>query len=170
MESEITVRPWYREPWPWFILGILSLGPIFGLGILTIGLSNPPEIVSGDHAPLGRALVDTNQRTAMARSMGLSGALRVDGGQVWIELGANDLKNLPDSLLVKFVHPATSDGDTTAVVHRNGDNQYMGELAGSPSERSRIVVSDLSQTWWLGGRMRSEPDAPDEIRLSAQRL
>ena len=41
MQTE-PVNPWYREPWPWFILGILGLGVFFGISILTIGLNNPP--------------------------------------------------------------------------------------------------------------------------------
>ncbi len=168
--TEFVPRPWYREPWPWIILGILSIGWVSGLSILTIGLSNPPEIVSGDHAPLGKALIDTNERSAAARSLGLSGHLTITGDQVHIELGANDIAALPDSLLVQFIHPATSDGDTTAVVQRDSEGVYRGSLAAAPHQRSRIMVADLSQTWWLGGRMSPEPDAPSAIRLSAQRL
>jgi len=166
--TEFTPRPWYREPWPWLILGILGLGVCSGLGILTIGLNNPPQIVSGDYQQLGRALVDTHERTDRARALGLSGGLRIEGNEVVLELSAIDRAALPGSLLVQFLHPAVSDGDTTALVRLQDEGVYRGELATSPHARANVRVADLEQTWWLAGRLSSE--APDLVALTAQRL
>jgi len=166
--TEYTHRPWYREPWPWIILGILSIGWVSGLSILTIGLSNPPQIVSGDYQQLGRALVDTHERTDRARALGLSGGLRIEGNEVVLELSAIDRAGLPDSLLVQFLHPAVSDGDTTALVRLQSEGIYRGELASSPHSRANVRVVDLEQTWWLAGRLSD--NAPDIVALTAQRL
>jgi uncharacterized protein len=166
--SEYTPHPWYREPWPWLILGILGLGVCSGLGILTIGLNNPPHIVSGDYQPLGKALVDTHERTGRAKALGLSGDLRFEGGEVVLNLVADELAGLPDTVLVQFLHPATSDGDTTAIVRLVADGVYRGELSATPHERAQVRVADLQQTWWLAGRLYG--DAPDIVALTAQRL
>ena len=166
--TDFTPRPWYREPWPWIILGILSIGWVSGLSILTIGLSNPPQIVSGDYQQLGRALVDTHERTQRARDLGLSGGLRLEGGIVVLDLSADDLAGLPDTLLVQFLHPASSEGDTTATVRRQSDGSYRGELATDPHARANVRVLDLEQSWWLAGRLSVE--APDVVALTAQRL
>ena len=166
--TEFTPRPWYREPWPWLILGILGLGVCSGLSILTIGLSNPPQIVSGDYQSLGKALVDTQERTGRAKALGLSGDLRFEDGDLVVHLAADDLAGLPDTVLVQFLHPATSDGDTTAIVRLVADGVYRGELSATPHERAQVRVADLQQTWWLAGRLSSE--APDLVALTAQRL
>lgn len=161
-------RPWYREPWPWIILGILSLGWVSGLSILTIGLSNPPEIVSGDYQQLGRALVDTHERTQRARDLGLSGGLRLQGGEVLLELVAHAPSSLPETVLVQFLHPASSDGDSTALLRRDAEGVYRGELATSPHGRANVRVLDIEQTWWLAGRLSVE--SPGAVALTAQRL
>jgi uncharacterized protein len=166
--TDFTPRPWYREPWPWIILGILGLGVCSGLGILTIGLSNPPEIVSGDYQQLGRALVDTHERSDRARALGLGGSLRFEGNEAVLELSASDLAGLPDTVLVQFLHPASSEGDTTAIVRLQAEGIYRGELSAAPHQRAQVRVADLQQTWWLAGRMSS--DSGGVVALSVQRL
>jgi hypothetical protein len=40
--SEVRVsRPWHREPWPWFIIGLLSAAVIASLVTLYIAVANP---------------------------------------------------------------------------------------------------------------------------------
>ncbi len=166
--TEFTPRPWYREPWPWIILGILGLGVCSGLGILTIGLKNPPQIVSGDYQPLGKALVDTQERAGRATALGLGGDLRFEGNDVLLTLAADDPAGLPETVLVQFLHPATSEGDTTAIVRLQSEGVYRGELATLPHERAQVRVADLQQTWWLAGRMSG--DNGGAVALSVQRL
>ncbi len=166
--NEPVVKPWYKEPWPFILISITGLGVVAGSTLAFIGLSNPPEIVSGDFEQLGRGLTDTNVRTAQARSLGLSGVLHMDGSQARLELRAIDPAGLPDSLLVQFQHPASSDQDRMLVVRRQAEGLYAGALDESPHPRSRIVVADLPQSWWLAGRLYGQAAA--EINLEPKRL
>ncbi len=43
--NEHTVRPWYREPWPWIIIGLLGTVIIASLVTLWIAASNPDGLV-----------------------------------------------------------------------------------------------------------------------------
>ncbi|TVQ29607.1 MAG: hypothetical protein EA370_14850 [Wenzhouxiangella sp.] len=151
--AETDVKPWYKEPWPFILISITGLGVVAGSTLAFIGLSNPPEIVSGDFEQLGRGLTDTNVRTAQARALGLSGVLQIDGQRVILELAATDAGSLPDSLLIQFQHPATSDLDRVVVLQRQSAGRYDGSLDEAPHPRSRIVVADLPQSWWLAGRL-----------------
>ena len=164
--SEPAVRPWYKEPWPFILVSITGLGVVAGSTLAFIGLSNPPEIVSGDFEQLGRGLTDTNVRTAQARALGLAGQIDVQGDQVVLRLSAADAASLPERVLVQFQHPATGDGDTTALLQRADDGQYYGGLARTPHGRSLIIVSDLEQSWWLSGR----GDQDLAVALSPRRL
>lgn len=163
-----TANPWYREPWPWFIIGIVGLGVVSGLGILTMGIKNAPEIVSGDYRQLGKALVDTDERTGKARALGLSGELDVRADSIELTLIANDQDTLPDTLLVRFRHPAFSEHDSTTLVRRANNGHYRGELITQPHEKAHVVVSDISNTWWLGGRRNDQPG--ETVALIARRL
>ncbi len=163
-----TVNPWYREPWPWFILGILGLGVVFGLSILTIGLNNPPQLVSGEYERLGRGMIDTGQRTALARSLGLDGSLQWSDNQLSLALNASDPAALPGQLLLRLQHPVDAQRDQTVVLNRLNDGGYQGELASINHPRSTLILSDLEQTWWISGRLTGQFVEP--VRLFAQRL
>ena len=166
--NEYDAKPWYKEPWPFILISITGLGVVAGSTLAYIGLSNPPEIVSGDFEQLGRGLTDTNVRTAQARSLGLSGVLHISEREARLELSALDAAGLPETLLIQFQHPATSDQDRILVVQRRAAGVYSGSMDEAPHPRARIVVADLPQSWWLAGRLHGQPTAA--VNLEPKRL
>ncbi len=166
--NEFAAKPWYKEPWPFILISITGLGVVAGSTLAYIGLSNPPEIVSGDFEQLGRGLTDTNIRTAQARSLGLSGLMVINGQEARLEISALDAEGLPETLLIQFQHPATSEQDRILVAQRRSAGVYSGSLDEAPHPRSRIVVADLPQSWWLAGRLHGDPTG--EINLEPKRL
>lgn len=156
-------NPWYREPWPWFILGLLGLGVTAGSTMAVIGLSNPPERVTGQYERLGRGLTDVGDRTARARELGLVGTLGVAGDRLRVRLAAGDPASLPATLIVRFQHPAASDGDVVVRLPREAAGDYVGRLHIMPHERSRLIVADAGMTWWLAGRLDGLGPQPVDI-------
>ncbi len=146
-------KPWYKEPWPFILISITGLGVVAGSTLAFIGLSNPPDLVRGEFEQLGRGLTDVGARTAQARELGLTGRLRVDGHDIRVEMSALDAGALPEQLLVQFEHPLVADRDAIAMLTRGDNGDYTGSLGEVPHERSRIVIGDLPQTWWLAGRL-----------------
>jgi len=149
MESSPNHFPWYKEVWVWFFLGILGMGIIAGSAMFVIGMSNPPEMVVGDYARFARGLVDTNERASRAQALGLEGQLVIDDQAIRIELQHNDLEPLPRTVLILFQHPATSEQDMTVRLEKIGEATYQGMASGPIHPRSRAIVYDLAQTWWL---------------------
>ncbi|MEM1410833.1 MAG: FixH family protein [Pseudomonadota bacterium] len=45
---EPTARPWYREPWPWIIIGLLGTVVVASLATFWIAASNPDGLVVDD--------------------------------------------------------------------------------------------------------------------------
>ena len=41
-------KPWYREPWPWIIIGLLGATILASLATLWIAISNPDHAVVDD--------------------------------------------------------------------------------------------------------------------------
>lgn len=56
--NEHAVRPWYREPWPWIIIGLLGTVIIASLVTLWIAASNPDGLVvdEGEYQEIRRGL------------------------------------------------------------------------------------------------------------------
>ena len=153
--QEPAAKPWYKEPWPFILISITGLGVVAGSTLAFIGLTNPPEIVSGDYAQFARGLVDTNVRTARARELGLSGSMSLSDLELSLNLAAANPADLPERLLVQLQHPAYSEFDATVMLERSADGRYVGQLGEPPHERAHVIVTDLEQSWWLSGRMGS---------------
>ena len=45
---ERTARPWYREPWPWIVIGLLGTVVVASLITFWIAVSNPDGLVVDD--------------------------------------------------------------------------------------------------------------------------
>jgi uncharacterized protein len=153
--QEPVAKPWYKEPWPFILISITGLGVVAGSTLAFIGLTNPPEIVSGDYAQFARGLVDTNVRTARARELGLSGSMSVSDLELTLNLSADDPAALPERLLVQLQHPAYSELDATVMVARTEGGGYVGQLGEPAHQRAHVIVTDLEQSWWLAGRLGS---------------
>lgn len=150
--------PWYKEPWPWILIGITGLGVVAGTTLAFIGISSPPEIVRGDYQRLAKFITENDDRAAAARALGLSGQLAVTGDEVGLMLSADNPDEMPDQLMIQFRHPATSDGDRIVVLDHRGRGSYRGLIPDAPSARAHVAVTDLAQSWVLSGRMGGDPD------------
>jgi hypothetical protein len=47
-DLDTTGRPWFREPWPWIIIGLLGSVILASLVTLWIAATNPDGMVVGD--------------------------------------------------------------------------------------------------------------------------
>lgn len=167
--NEAAARPWYREFWVWFFLGILGMGVASGTSVLVIGINNAPQMVTGDYQPLGKVLVDTRKRADRAAELGLSAQLSVDSNLAELVLDANRIDQLPDQLLLRFQHPTDAQRDVSAVARRIDADRWQVQMGSiRPPERARVILSDLQQTWWLAGRFPGE--ITGQIGLVPERL
>ena len=167
--QETPANPWYKEPWPFILVSITGLGVVAGSTLAVIGFSNPPEIVSGQFGSLAKFVTEDSARVDQARALGLSGRLALEGNEVVLTISALDAASLPEQLMVQFQHPATSAGDSVALLSRTSRSdkrgQYRGSYAVPPHARAHVSVTDLNQSWALAGRL----DAGASIAVEARR-
>jgi hypothetical protein len=167
--TEVIQRPWYREFWVWFFLCILGMGVASGTGVLVIGINNAPQMVTGDYQPLGKVLVNTGERSDRALALGLSGALSVTGQEAEIQLAADEAGTLPDQLLLRFQHPTDAARDISALAERVAPGRWAARLGEQRlPTRARVIVSDLSQEWWLAARFEGAVEG--RLELNAEPL
>lgn len=157
-------KPWYKEPWPFILVGITGLGVVAGTTLAVIGFSNPPEIVRGEFGSLAKFLVDNPARIEQARQLGLAGRLALEGDAIRFELSADASYVLPEQLMVQFQHPASSAGDMVALLSHQGNGEYRGSYDTPPHARAYVMVTDLGQTWSLGGRLAAGTSIAMEAR------
>ena len=160
--------PWYRQFWPWFLLAILGWGVVSASITLAVAVGNPPQMMTGDYAKLGKALVDTHERADRAAALGLSGRLTLAGGEAVLAVEAVDLAGLDDALMLLVQHPTDAGQDRQLRLLRVAGGRYAAPSGDWPA-RGRLIVSDLEQRWWISSVYRVE-DGRVEVRLSPERL
>ena len=65
-------------------------------------------------------MIDTGERTARARSLGLDGSLQWTEAQVQLILTADDQAGLPEQLLLRLQHPVDAQRDQSIVTDPTG--------------------------------------------------
>ena len=165
MEQRDTT-PWYRQFFPWLILAILGWGVVSATITLTVALKNPPHMMTGDYAKLGKALVDTHVRADRAEALGLSGTLLAENDEWLLRLDVTDLQAQQLMLLVQ--HPTDSTRDRQVVMNRSAAGEYRAAATEMPP-RGRLIVSDLEQSWWISSTFDRKGERL-EAKLKPERL
>lgn len=159
--------PWYKQFWPWFILAILGWGIVSATTTLVFAVRNPPQMMTGDYARLGKALVDTHVRADRAEALGLDGRLLRSGTSITLDLQAEDVAALGDTVMLLAQHPTDAGRDRQVVLNRQADGRYTGRVESLPP-RGRMIVSDLEQSWWISSAYPIEGDPVDGDALDLQ--
>ncbi|MEM7053041.1 MAG: FixH family protein, partial [Pseudomonadota bacterium] len=158
---------WYRQFWPWFVLCLLAWGITSSLITLSFAVRNPPEIVTGDYARLGKALVDTHVRADQAEAMGLAGRVELNEDGWRMTLNANQPNELDEQLLLIAQHPTDASKDISILMTRVSDSPellYRADRKAVP-ERGHLIVSNVTQDWWISSAYEQASDLAIQVEL-----
>ena len=116
MNTDTGKQPWYRVPMVWLIIVFPAASVVMGMTILYFAITTYDGLVVDDYYKQGKNINRTLARDHAARSHGLQGALDIRPGQrlVQVQLAATNMKVLPPSIKLSFLH-ATRAGFDHAV-------------------------------------------------------
>lgn len=130
--------PWYRQPWPWFLIALPATAVIAGIATLIIAARGFDGPVAADYYKQGLAINDEVARAQLARDLGLEARIELsgiaDGDRVRVELDARRALPPEAAVRLRLVHPGRPGADRTAVLSRQGidaDNRravFVGSL------------------------------------------
>src|SRR5690625_454185 len=84
-KSDHPPTPWYRQFWPWFLLGMLG-SVVVACGItLYIAVANPDSLVRDNYYREGLAINQELAASSRARELGLRAGLGWGGGRRGLE-------------------------------------------------------------------------------------
>ena len=86
MQPEDNVLPWYKEFWPWFIIGMLSFSVVLGLSLLTIAIRNADSLVVDNYYDVGKGINTSLEREQLADQLNIGGTLSLDNDIGQVEL------------------------------------------------------------------------------------
>jgi hypothetical protein len=73
-----TPNPWYREPWPWFLMAGPAIVVVAGFLTLGFAIQSADGLVADDYYKQGKAINMTITRDAHARELGYHAQLTMN--------------------------------------------------------------------------------------------
>ncbi len=149
--SAPTSKPWYREPWPWFLMSLPAAAVIAGLTTVWIANRSADGLVVGDYYKAGLAINQTLARDDAAREMALTATIQTESGALGLAL-AGRLPSYPDQVTLTLAHPTRQGLDQAIPLAHAGDGQYRAALpTAMPDGKWHAQLTDANGTWRLSG-------------------
>lgn len=148
--SHPAAKPWFREPWPWFLISLPAAAVVAGVATVWIAATNADGLVVGDYYKAGLAINQTLERDDAARVLGLSATLQDGDGALSLSLKGN-LETWPSQLTLTLAHPTRPGMDQSLVLGHAGGGHYRAALPAMPRGKWHAQLSDAAATWRLAG-------------------
>lgn len=149
MTTETSVRPWYKQFWPWFIMALPASAVVAGLTTVSIAFKNQDSVVRDDWYKEGKAINQDFAREARAKALDVGANARIDEltGEIALRLQQKEGAT-PSTLTLYFQHPTRADADENLVLTRQGD-EFRGHLP--KALKGRYYVELGTKEWRLLG-------------------
>jgi hypothetical protein len=157
--SAPTSKPWYREPWPWFLISLPATAVIAGVTTVWIAATSADGLVVGDYYKAGLAINQTLARDDAARTLALSATLQSVDGALAMTL-AGHLQSYPDRLSLTLAHPTRPGLDQTLALSHAGGGHYRASLPALPAGKWHAQLTDAASTWRLSGVLHTPFSRP----------
>lgn len=153
---QTTSKPWYREPWPWFLIMLPMSAVIASVATIWLAIKSQDGLVADDYYKQGMAINKTLQRDETAQQLGLHAEISLDDSLLRIQLSAKPAVN-PDSLLLHLVHPTQPGRDHHLVLQKSEAGVYLVVIKdksiedGLRSQRWQVILEAPESDWRLTG-------------------
>lgn len=144
-------KPWYREPWPWFLMAGPAIVIVAGSLTAWLAVASSDGLVTDDYYRKGLAAGQTVAQSRRATELGIRAGMRLTEAGVSIRLeGKSADMPIPSALHVTLSHPTRAGIDQKSLLRRAGE-LYVGELHLPTSGHWLVLIEDEEKSWRLMG-------------------
>ena len=150
MAEETPIKPWYKQFWPWLIIGLLGYSVIQGLTLLTIATRNPPGLISDDYYDVGKGINQSLERERLAQQLQLRGHLVLDQETGVAELRLQGFSG-PAQLVLNLISPTQPERDRRIILQPQGQGLYRGQMQDAVEGRRfvELIGQEGGKDWRL---------------------
>ncbi len=160
-------KPWYREPWPWFLISLPATAVIAGLTTAWLAFQSADGLVVGDYYRVGRTINQALARDDAARALALKATLNAGDGVLALTLSGH-LKIWPEKLTLILAHPTRQGQDQTLALSHAGGGHYRASMPVMAAGKWRAQLADTASTWRLSGVLHTPFSQPISLKTDAE--
>lgn len=156
--NDIAKKYWYREPWAWFNLVLLTLAIVCASVMSIVAIQHTPAEIGSRWYKEGVLAKRERQQEVLINQLHLQGELGISqSGQITFDMQYDAklatqerMKEVNVNELQLYIeHPTNPEFDQTITLKRTAVNQYTGQLQGQLSGKRRLLISPVSDLWYL---------------------
>jgi hypothetical protein len=165
--TENDQQPWYRHPWVWLMIAFPAAAVIGGIVTIYLAVTTSDGLVVDDYYRHGKTINRVLARDRAAAARGLEARIELDtsNDRVTVWLLSRDT-DLPETLMLTFLHPTAQGHDQQVRFTRTGDDRYSGHF--DDLRRGDWHLQLEAADWRLSGRIRVPLESPAVLRPQAR--
>ncbi|HEY9032634.1 MAG TPA: FixH family protein [Pseudomonadales bacterium] len=134
--------PWYRQFWPWFIIGLPAVVVVACIGLVILSFNVADDMVDKGYYEEGLAINTLLGQLETARQAGMQAQLRVAGDQLTLLV---DRLPQHDTLVIDFAHPLDQGRDTQLQLQADSRGEYHVQLPVSLQQTEKWYIDIYPQ-------------------------
>lgn len=164
--SESPIRPWYKEPWPWFLIAVIVLPMLVAVVRMNIYNQYKVDMVVDDYYKKGKAINQEFDREERAAEFNIVIFATIKEDSILLELNHNrKLAEVP-SLFIAFYHATQSEKDFKVIATKRADGLYSATFDHPIDGKWQLTLESHDKSWKVQKNVYLP--YPDKILIKAQ--
>ena len=145
-----STKPWYREPWPWFLMSGPAAVLIAGAATMWLAFASADGLVADDYYKQGLGINRVLAREEAARRLGISAEVRLSEGRISVALRGES----PEALFAQLAHATRAGHDVRLRLARSASGAYEAQLPPLAPGHWHLTIDDARGRWRLAKELR----------------
>jgi hypothetical protein len=152
---------WWRQPWPWIILGMLGSVVVASMVTIYIAVSTQDSLVDSDYTKAGKTINLRLEKDHQAERLGINIQLSAQASPDGYSLitarykAADSAAGQPKFLRLNLSHPTLANQDVSVALILREPGGYRAQVSALMSAHWHYTVEDPDAQWRVKGRLEN---------------
>lgn len=139
------IKPWYKQFWPWVLIGLPAAAVIASVTTLFIAIENKPDLVAEDYYKKGKAIDVDLTRLDNAYKLALKFSLEIKGERILVTQTYGEPQTA--ALRLRFIHRTLKVNDFEQLITADGQGVYTMALDKELTGKWTIQLESFDGSW-----------------------